>query len=245
MGRKVLVTGSSLGIGAATAERFAEPDAVIGVHYNSSEKEAKEVAARVEAKGAKAVLLQGDLSQPEPCERVVKEFADAAGGIDVLVNNAGALVARSKVEEIEWELVDKIFRVNVYSAFLVTRWSLPHLMKGVAPAIVNLGSIAARHGAPTATAYGAAKSALHSFTRGLAKEVAPTVRVNCVAPGVIETPFHERTPDEQMQRWREETPVGFNGEAIDIAEAIHYLCSPAARFITGETLDVNGGLSMI
>jgi len=245
MSRRILITGSSTGIGAATAIRFAEPGATVSVHFNTSRERAKQVAAEVARKGARAILLQGDVSQPAPCEQIVETFTREAGGLDALVNNAGALVRRSLVENIEWEVLEQVFRVNVFSAFYVTKCALPHLKKGNAPCIVNLGSIAARHGAPTATPYGAAKAALHAFTRGLAKEVAPHVRVNAVAPGVIATPFHEKmsTP-EMMKNWADGAPLKRNGTPQDVAEAIYYLCSPAASFITGETLDINGGLFM-
>ncbi|MBN1867263.1 SDR family oxidoreductase [Candidatus Sumerlaeota bacterium] len=245
MGRRVLVTGSSTGIGAATALRFAEPDATVGIHYCHSEKPARDVLAGVEKKGATGILLQGDLSRPEPCEAIVKQFLAEAGGIDVLVNNAGALVRRCPVEEMEWDLLDEIFRLNVFSAFMVTRWALPALKESDDPAIVNVGSIAERHGAPTATAYGAAKSGIGSFTRGLAKEAGPKIRVNCVAPGVIETPFHEKvsTP-ERMKMFAEMAALKRNATADEVAEAIWFLCSAGARFITGETLDVNGGAFM-
>ncbi|MCX7048868.1 MAG: SDR family NAD(P)-dependent oxidoreductase [Candidatus Sumerlaeota bacterium] len=245
MNRRILITGAGTGIGAATALRLAEPQTVIGIHYHRSKSSAQSIAMEVQAKGAKAILIQGDLGQPEPCERLVEDFIGEAGGMDVLINNAGALIRRGALETIDWPLLEEIFRLNVFSTLYISKLSLPHLKEGVNPCIVNVGSIAGRHGAPTATAYGAAKSAIHAFTRGLAKEVAPAIRVNCVAPGIIETPFHEKVSTaEQMKNWSEMAPLKRNGKPEEIAEAIAFLCSPGAAFITGETIDVNGGMFM-
>ena len=245
MTRRILITGASTGIGAATAITFAEPNAVIGIHYNRSASAANEVAQKVRDKGARPVLLEGDLTLPQPCERVVTQFVKEAGGIDVLVNNAGGLLERRPIEQVDWDYLQRIFSLNVYSAFYVTRLAVPFLRKGVNPAIINVGSIAARVGGPTATAYAASKAALHSFSRGLARELAPEIRVNAVAPGVIDTPFHaDVTTEAQLQAFTESTPMKRLGSAEEIAAAIYYLCSPSAAFITGETLDVNGGLYM-
>lgn len=245
MSRRILITGASTGIGAATARMFAESGAIIGIHYNKSFEEAQAVARDVSGKGATAVLLQGDLCQPQACETTVSEFVESAGTIDVLVNNAGGLVERRAIEKIDWPFLQRVFELNVFSAFYVTRLCVPHMRNGENPCIINLGSIAARHGGPTATAYAATKAAMQSFTRGLAKELAPEIRVNAIAPGVIDTPFHHQvTSADRMQAFAEATPLRRVGTAEEVASAIYYLCSPAAAFITGETLDINGGLYM-
>jgi 3-oxoacyl-[acyl-carrier protein] reductase len=141
------------------------------------------------------------------------------------------------------ELIRQTFDLNVFSAMMVSRLSIPLLEKGSNPSIVNLTSIAVRTGAPSATAYGAAKGAVDAFTRGLARELAPAIRVNAVAPGFIRTPFHDKvsTP-ELLETSRQATPLKRLGEAVQIAEAIRFLIQ--SDFITGETIDVNGGLFM-
>ena len=163
--------------------------------------------------------------------------------IDVLVNNAGGLVQRQGIRELEWSLMDRVFSLNTFSTMLLSSLFVPLLERGTDPCIVNVTSIAARHGAPTATLYGAAKGAIDSFTRGAASELAPKIRVNAVAPGVIDTPFHERysTP-ARMEMFRKNTPVDRNGRPADVARAIQFLIEN--DFITGETIDVNGGLFM-
>jgi 3-oxoacyl-[acyl-carrier protein] reductase len=139
--------------------------------------------------------------------------------------------------------MEQSFALNVFSAMRVASLCIPLLEQAENPCIVNLTSIAARHGAPTATIYGACKGALDSFTRGLAKELAPKIRVNAVAPGVIETPFHDKvTSPERLAEFRAATPLNRNGQAHEIATAIGFLVDN--RFTTGETIDVNGGLFM-
>jgi len=242
MARYILITGASTGIGAATASLLAEGN-VIFVHYNASRDEAEQTAAEVQSRGGTAHLIQADLSTEAGCDALYSLTSIQTNRLDVLVNNAGGLVQRQKIVELEWALMDKIFSLNVFSAMMVTRLCLPLLERGKDPCIVNVSSIAARTGAPTATIYGAAKGAVDSLTRGMAAELAPGIRVNAVAPGVIDTPFHEKvsTP-ERMRRFAEDTPLKRNGKAIHVARAIAFLIED--DFLTGETIDVNGGLFM-
>jgi 3-oxoacyl-[acyl-carrier protein] reductase len=139
--------------------------------------------------------------------------------------------------------MQRVFSLNTFSTMLLSSLFLPLLERGTNPCIVNVTSIAARNGAPTATVYGAAEGAIDSFTRGVAAELAPKIRVNAVAPGVIDTPFHERysTPT-RMEKFRENTPLKHHGKAIHVARTILFLIEN--DFITGETIDVNGGLFM-
>ncbi|MCF7949274.1 MAG: SDR family oxidoreductase [Spirochaetia bacterium] len=242
MSKTILITGGSTGIGAATAVSMAEGNKIF-LHYNSSVDAARETARRVESNGGEAYLIQADLSSESGCESLFKETSAHTEHLDVLINNAGGLVERQYCRELQWKLLERVFALNTFSAMKVTSLAIPLLEKGTNPAIVNISSVAARHGAPSATAYGAAKGALDSFTRGLAKELAPKIRVNAVAPGVIDTPFHKKvsTP-EMMENWRKGTPLQKNGRADDIAHAVLFLIEN--QFTTGETVDVNGGTQM-
>jgi 3-oxoacyl-[acyl-carrier protein] reductase len=245
-GQSVLVTGSSTGIGAAAARLLAESGAAVGVHFNRSEGAARELLSQIQAKGAQGALFQADLSKRGESERLVEGFVKRFGALHHLVNNAGALVKRSPVAEVADDLLEETVAVNFYSTVRTSRAAVPHL-RATRGSIVNVSSIAIRNGGgPGAGVYAATKAAVGVLTIALAKELAPAgVRVNAVAPGVIETPFHRKysTP-EQMKRFASATPLARNGTPEEVAYAIVYLLSPAASFITGETIDVNGGLFM-
>jgi 3-oxoacyl-[acyl-carrier protein] reductase len=207
MSKNILITGASTGIGAETAACLA-PGNNIYLHYNNSSQAAEQTAEKVRASGGKATLIQADLSNESGCRKLYDELTKTADKLDVLVNNAGGLIRRQGVKEYQWSLMEDIFSLNTFSAMMVTSLCVPLLEKGEDPNIVNISSIAMRHGGPTATIYAASKSALDSFTRGIAKELAPTIRANAVAPGVIITPFHDNvsTP-EQFKSWSDATPL--------------------------------------
>ena len=242
MAKIIVITGASTGIGAETAHLLAEGNQIF-IHYNASREAAEQTAAEVQERGGTAHLVQADLFNEAGCDALYSAVSVMTNRIDVLVNNAGGLVERQSIGQLEWNLLERVFSLNTFSTMLLTSLFVPPLQKGTNPCIVNISSVAARHGAPTATAYGAAKGAIDSFTRGAASELAPAIRVNAVAPGVIETPFHERysTP-ERMERFRENTPLQRNGRTADVAKTIAFLIDN--EFITGETIDVNGGLFM-
>ncbi len=242
MSKNILITGASTGIGAACAEALAKNNTII-VHYNQSQTAAESVCEAIKTGGGEALSFQADVSTEQGCQSLCNYAAQQCGKLDVLINNAGGLIKRGPAVDLNWTLVDDIFKLNVYSVFEITAGCIPLLEKGEAPCIVNMTSIAQRHGAATATAYGASKAAIDSFTRGLAKELAPKIRVNAVAPGIIATPFHDKvsTP-EWMEEMKTKTPLGRNGEVADITSAVNMLIDNT--FITGETIDVNGGLFM-
>lgn len=242
MSKTIVITGASTGIGAATAVAMA-PKNTIFVHYRSSSEQAKQVADQVVAAGGDAILVCADLSTADGCKSFAQSVNERTDHLDVLVNNAGGLPKRTSIRDIDWAIINENFSLNTYSAMLITSLLLPLLETGEDPVIVNVSSLAARNGAPTATLYGSAKGALDTFTRGAANELAPRVRVNAVAPGIIETPFHERASSpERMEEFRNGTPLKRNGTPEDVARAIAFLAE--STFITGETIDVNGGISM-
>lgn len=241
--RTIVITGASTGIGAATAVALAK-DSFIFVHYNASREQAEGVLRQVQDAGGDGVLLQADVSTEDGCATLVNSIKAKTSHIDVLVNNAGGLLERRSISDgLSWDLMERIFTLNTFSTMLLTSELAPLLRSGKNPSITNVSSVAMRTGAPTATIYGACKGAIDSFTRGSAKELAPDIRVNAVAPGVIETPFHERySSPAQIEAFREATPLKRNGQADHIAHTIKFLVEN--DFITGETIDVNGGIFM-
>ena len=240
--QKILITGASTGIGAASALELASGNEVF-IHYNSSKDEAELVAAGVQAKGGTPHLVQANLMVAEGCESLYNEVANRTDTLDVLVNNAGGLLERHTVKDMNWDLMERIFALNTFSTMLMTRLCIPLLEKGTNPNVINMTSIAMRSGAPTATIYAASKSAIDSYTRGAARELAPAIRVNAIAPGVILTPFHDRyTSAERLEAMRENTPMGVHGVSEHISSAVRFLIENT--FITGETIDINGGMFM-
>jgi 3-oxoacyl-[acyl-carrier protein] reductase len=242
-GRVALVTGAGVGIGRATALALAAAGATVGVHYHSSEAEAAQTLANIVSRGGRGFTLRADLTVEEEANRVVDQLVQEAGRLDILVNNAGNPLRRCSLEDCPTELWRQAFDVNVTSAFLVTRRAIPHLRKSGRGSIVNNLSLSVQTGgAGGAGPYAAAKGALQVMTRTLARELAPTVRVNAVMPGVVETRHHEvfSTP-ERMEDYRKQTPLGRNAAAEEVAHAIAFLASDAASFITGAIIDINGG----
>lgn len=242
MSKTILITGASTGIGAETALGLAEGNNII-LHYNRSEKAVEEIASLVEQRGGVPTIVKADLSNEEGTLDLVKAVKSSFAKLDVLFNNAGGLIERSSAGEMSWSLMQETFALNVFSAFLLSSELKSLLLKGTDPCIINNTSIAMRTGAPTASIYGASKGALDSFTRGMAKELAPDIRVNAVAPGVIVTPFHDKvTSDEQMARFKESNPLKKLGAPEHIVQAVFFLIENT--FVNGETIDVNGGAFM-
>ena len=191
MSKIILITGASTGLGAETAKLLAPNNKII-VHYNSSIEAAGKIAKEVEENNGEPFLVQEDLTSEEACISLVKKISDKYTKIDVLVNNAGGMIRRQAANELEWKLMIETFSLNTFSTMKLSSLCIPLLKKGEDPNIINVSSVAMRTGAPSAIIYGACKGAVDSFTRGLANELAPGIRVNAVAPGVIDTPFHEK-----------------------------------------------------
>jgi 3-oxoacyl-[acyl-carrier protein] reductase len=244
-GKKVLVTGSSSGIGQATAVMFSKQGCFVGVHYFRTKAGGEKTLAQVK-KNSNGILLCADMREEEQVKRMVNKFAEAAGGIDILINNAGSLIDRQSFETATVEYHDDVYATNVRSVFLATRSALPYLKKSKGN-IVNIGSLAGHTGGAGGSGmYAGAKAAVAAETIAMASEFAPYgIRVNSVLPGLIETRFHERFSSPQRRKEiAEQTPMGRNGTAEDVAKVILFLASDAAAFITGEYIAVNGGLYM-
>ena len=248
-GKAVLITGGSTGIGAAAARAFGQNGAKVALNFNANAEEAGKVAADIERAGGKAVLVRGDVTKSEVAAQVVAETVKAFGRLDVLINNAGALIKRTPVADYTDDYVDAVLELNVKQVVRFMREAAVQMRRqGGGGAIVNVSSIAARHGGgPGSVIYAAAKGFVATATRGWAKElVRDRIRVNAVSPGVIMTPFHERysTP-EQLAAMQTTIPMDRLGTPDECVGAFLYLASEAlSGYVTGQIIEVNGGQYM-
>ena len=247
-GKAVLITGASTGIGAAAARAFGRLGSRVAIHYNTSRQAAERVAADVRAAGGEAALIGGDVTQTESVKRIVAEALGAFGRIDVLINNAGGLVKRTRIEDYDEQFLARVIALNVTQVAMFMREVIPVMRRQKSGSVINVSSIAARHGGGAgAIVYAGAKGFISTATHGWAKEVvADGIRVNAVSPGVIVTPFHERysTP-EQLKAMQATIPMNRLGTAEECAGTFVYLASDAmSGYVTGQVIEVNGGQYM-
>lgn len=246
-GKSVLITGASTGIGAALARAFAAQGAKVGVNYHASEAPAKALVEEIKGNGGAALLLKGDVTKAGDCEAMAASTAQAFGGIDGLINNAGLMLGRVDSLKASEEQVGAVIDLNARSVITMTRAARPWLARN-GGFVINTTSIAARNGgANGAIIYAAAKGFVSTITKGHAKElIGEKIRVNGVSPGVITTPFHERysTP-EALEAIRMTIPAGRLGVAEDCVGAYLFLASEMlSGYIVGQILEVNGGQLM-
>jgi 3-oxoacyl-[acyl-carrier protein] reductase len=243
-----LVTGGGAGIGRACALALGRRGASVAVHYNKSREGALAVVNELRAAGRDAEAFAGDLTKADAARALVAAAAQRFQAIDVLVNNAGDLVERKSFLEMSEALWRSVIDVNLTSAFLMCQAVAPLMIARKSGAIVNMASLAAWNGGgPGAFAYSAAKGAIVSLTKGIAKELAPLgVRVNCVSPGLIgDTAFHGRfTPKDAFLGIAKSVPLGRAGTPEEVASVVAFLASPDSAYLTGETIEINGGLLM-
>ena len=240
--KTVLITGASRGIGAATARLFAQKGWAVAVNYRNSREAAEELVSEIRKNGGTALAIPADVGDPEQVEALFQTAERELGQIEALINNAG--IAQQKLftdlTDQDW---DELFRVDVKGVFLCCRRALPAMIRRHRGVIVNISSMWGQVGACCEVHYSAAKAAVIGLTRALAKEVGPSgIRVNCIAPGVIQTEMNGNLTPETLEALKEETPLELLGDPADVAKAAWFLTSEDSAFITGQVLGVNGGM---
>ena len=241
-GKVALVTGASRGIGAVVACRLAQAGVKVGVNYHASPDAATLVVDSVTKAGGEAFLVGGDVSQEEAAQSVVKRVVDHFGNIDILVNNAGInkdqLLIRMKPEDF-----DSVINVNLRGAFLCTRYAMTHMIRQRSGRVINMSSVVGISGNPGQANYAAAKAGLIGLTKAVAREVASrNVTVNALAPGYITTAMVDELTEETQEKILARIPMGRFGTPEDVAEAVIFLCSDGASYITGQVLTIDGGM---
>ena len=243
-GRRALITGGDSGIGGATAIAFAREGADVAiVHRAGEEEDAAHVLALIEAAGRRGFALVADITDAARCRSLVAEAVAALGGLDILVNNAGKQTAVDRVENLDDAQFEATFRTNVFAPFWLIKAALPHLAPGAA--IINTASLEAYVPAPDRLDYAATKAAINNLSKGLAQQLAPRgIRVNVVAPGPTWTALQvsDGVSDEQMTHFDDENEYRRAGQPAEIAPAFVFLASAESGYVSGETLNVNGGM---
>lgn len=247
-GKVVIVTGGATGIGAAVSRAFGRCGCRVVVHHHTGAEAAAGLAEEIRAAGGEALTLPGDVTRPGVVEGIVDRAAETFGRIDVLVNNAGTMVGRRPLAEIDDAFFDAVFDLNARSVVRACKAALPIFRRQGGGAIINVSSISARTGgSPGSSLYSASKAFVATFTRALARELAPDrIRVNAVSPGTIHTRFHDTfsTP-EKLERTRVTIPLERLGTPEDCAGTFLYLASDRlSGYVTGQVLEVNGGQLM-
>lgn len=244
----VLITGASTGIGAAAARAFAQCGSRLAIHYNESKAAAEDVARDVRAAGTEAILAAGDLTRMDAIDGIVAATMEAYGRIDVLVNNAGGMLGRVRIEDYTEEHIERVIALNVSQVALFMKAVVPIMRAQKSGNVINVTSIAARHGGGGgAVLYAGAKGFISTVTKGWAKElVSDGIRVNAISPGVIVTPFHERySTAEQLAAMQASIPMNRLGTPAECAGTFLYLASDgASSYITGQIIEINGGQLM-
>jgi len=241
MGKTVLITGSARGIGRAAAEAFSENGYNVLVNYQHSREQAEELAQSLREKGGAALACQADVTDRVQVARMIETCLSAFGGVDVLVNNAGIAQQAlfSDITEAEW---DAMLGVHVKGTFHCCQCVLGHMLEKKAGVIINVSSVWGMTGASCEVHYSTAKAAVIGFTKALAKELGPSgIRVNCVAPGIIETEMNNFLTKAEADELKAQMPLGRFGTAAEVARCMLFLASEGSEYITGQIVSPNGG----
>jgi 3-oxoacyl-[acyl-carrier protein] reductase len=243
-GLHAVVTGASSGIGRAIAETYAAEGAVVLLTHRDSPERAREIADAIAARGGRALVHQADLSTRDACERLVAEAHDALGGIDIWVNNAGADVLTGEAADWEWERkLDLLLAVDLKGT-IACSYAVAEVMRSGTIVNMSWDHVTTGMAGENPLLFSAVKGGVLAFSKSLARALAPAVRVNVLCPGWIETAFGEHADPEFRRAVAEDTPLGRWGRPEDVADAALYLASPAAEFVTGQAININGGVVM-
>jgi len=248
-GKVVLVTGGGSGIGAAIAEAFGAHGAKVGIHFHGSREQAvAEVIKRIRSAGGDAFSLQADFRSSQAVAETVEKVATHFGGLDILINNAGSMVGRRRLAEVDDDFIDQVFDLNARSVATACRASLPIFSQQKSGCIINVSSISARTGgSPGSSIYSASKAFVSTLTRSLARELADQhIRVNAISPGTIDTAFHEQfSSREKLNKTQATIPMQRLGVAQDCTGTALYLASNSlSGYVTGQVIEINGGQLM-
>ncbi|MDP5255368.1 MULTISPECIES: SDR family NAD(P)-dependent oxidoreductase [unclassified Vibrio] len=248
-GKRILITGSTIGMGLAAAKLFVQLGAKVGLNGRTHSDAIDQLVAELNQEQGEAAFFAADLTQSAQCQQLVQDFTDHFGGLDILINNAGGLGGRSPLEGIDDAFYDHVMNLNARSALMMTKYAIPFLKQsaqqsGQTSCVISTGSIAAREGGGVgAGIYAASKAWLHDIHRNWVKEFTKdNIRFNIVSPGTIDTAFHDGKSDEVRTAIANSIPMGRFGTSEEVAPSFAFLASHACSgYITGQVLDVNGG----
>ncbi|MBQ9757803.1 MAG: 3-oxoacyl-ACP reductase FabG [Clostridia bacterium] len=241
--KTVLITGAARGIGRAIARKFASEGYAVAINYNKSKDEAEQLKKELIEKGAKTEILCADVADADAVSKMVENVTSIFGDIDVLVNNAGIALPQGLFSDVPECDMKRVFDVDVFGLMNCTKAVIPQMVRRKSGKIINISSIWGVCGGSCETVYSAAKAAVIGFTKALAKELGPSgITVNCIAPGLIDTDMNGHLSEDDIDDFCQDVPLGRMGKPEDVANAVWFLASNSADYMTGQVLNVDGGM---